>query len=490
MGPLFHRCSHIPFLLFLASIHGSSSAQHGGAAISGELGSVVREDNTVSNADQGLSYFFDCLDELSEQQREEVVVVHIGDSHVQADWFSGTLRMELQQRWGNAGRGLVFPFRQARTNAPPDVSSSSNIAWSVSRITSSQNRLAPGISGYGLRTETPSFELRLKVVPNARGLDYAFDRVTLFTAKGPDSYDLWVGDRSLPGSRQIADRERVHQVLPGETLSTISKRYHTTVDQLKAWNKLERDLIYAGSELLIENSAEVDSLRHRMTSPGMYLDLSSDERVPYRSSLKLPAEVDHLTLSAGHDQRTQRYLTLYGLVLEKESEAGILYHAIGANGARADHYLHAALFWEQLAQLAPDLVILSLGTNETASRSFRGDRFADQIDQMVALIREAAPGTSVLLTTPPDALRDQSQINLSMEEASRSLVALAEDRGYSAWDFFGIMGGSGSMYTWQHHGLAQPDGIHLTKAGYELQGNLLNQALMEAYERYRAYSSR
>lgn len=456
---------------------------------------VSWESNNISNTDPGLSHFFECLQELQEERRDQVVVVHIGDSHIQADWFSGTVRMNLQKAFGNAGRGLVFPFRQARTNAPPDIRSSSNVSWSSRRITSSRTNPSVGISGFGLRTNSPYFQLSLQVEPNNQGLDYSFDRVTFFTDKGPGSYDLWVGDsRPELVNKSASSRQSVqtHRIVAGESLSSISSKYGCSVQNLMDWNGLSDTRILAGTSLNVESSAPVQDPAQipRYTTEGIQLDLSSLGLRPYLSSLRLPREVDKITVNGMHDQVSQQHLTLYGLVLEKENEDGVLYHAIGANGAQVEHYLRSQIFWEQLSSLNPDLVIISLGTNETVSPSFRPERFAGKIKEMVALVKQAAPETSVLLTTPPDALRQQSQVNSSMPGCSASLLNLAMAQDYSAWDFLGVMGGSGSIYTWQQKGLAQRDGIHLTKAGYELQGSLLHQALMEAYGRYLSHSSR
>lgn len=47
-------------------------------------------------------------------------VAYIGDSHVQADFGTGTLREMLAAECGSAGRGLIIPFRLAGTNEPCD----------------------------------------------------------------------------------------------------------------------------------------------------------------------------------------------------------------------------------------------------------------------------------------------------------------------------------------------------------------------------------
>ncbi|MDE6123515.1 MAG: hypothetical protein K2F76_09750, partial [Duncaniella dubosii] len=47
-----------------------------------------------------------------------VSIVHIGDSHVQADINTSTVRELLQYDFGNAGRGLVSPLKICGTNQP------------------------------------------------------------------------------------------------------------------------------------------------------------------------------------------------------------------------------------------------------------------------------------------------------------------------------------------------------------------------------------
>ena len=59
---------------------------------------------------------------------------------------------------------------------------------------------------------------------------------------------------------------------------------------------------------------------------------------------------------------------------------------------------------------------------------------------------------------------------------------LADDCGGAVWDQFEIMGGLESMDTWYKEGLAQKDRIHFTNAGYKLLGDLLSNALFDAYK--------
>ena len=56
----------------------------------------------------------------TESDTARVSIVHIGDSHLQADFFSGEMRRCLHKMTGRLqpSRGLFFPYALAKTNSP------------------------------------------------------------------------------------------------------------------------------------------------------------------------------------------------------------------------------------------------------------------------------------------------------------------------------------------------------------------------------------
>lgn len=61
-------------------------------------------------------------------------IVHIGDSHLQADIATNVTRQMLQYDFGNGGRGLIAPLRLSGTNEPLDYGFKSDINWSAERF--------------------------------------------------------------------------------------------------------------------------------------------------------------------------------------------------------------------------------------------------------------------------------------------------------------------------------------------------------------------
>src|SRR6267378_7554668 len=92
-----------------------------------------QEDNRIRNV-VSLSDFYEKLYRLRKGENLQVRIIHIGDSHIQADFLSGVLRQNFQHTFGNAGRGLIFPGRVARTNEPSNFFTSSGSLWEVKRI--------------------------------------------------------------------------------------------------------------------------------------------------------------------------------------------------------------------------------------------------------------------------------------------------------------------------------------------------------------------
>jgi hypothetical protein len=150
--------------------------------------------NTISNS-QGLDSFYKKLSDLKRTHKGVVRIVHIGDSHIQADILSGTVRNKLQQYFGNAGRGLIFPYQLAKSNAPTDISCSSNVIWKYNRLAHPEIPITTGITGFCIKTDTAS-----KVVINL-AIKQSFDHLQFFfdsSTTSPIKWELQAGDKNLP----------------------------------------------------------------------------------------------------------------------------------------------------------------------------------------------------------------------------------------------------------------------------------------------------
>jgi lysophospholipase L1-like esterase len=168
------------------------------------------------------------------------------------------------------------------------------------------------------------------------------------------------------------------------------------------------------------------------------------------------------------------------------------YTDMGVNGATCLTFTHPERI-RQIAELKPELLILSFGTNESYNRRYDAAAHYRQMDELVTLLREALPGVPILLTTPPGSY-DRGRrrrgvrtytINPRVPTAAIAIRRYAADHQLAVWDLFDVAGGSRrACANWTNARLMRPDHVHFFAEGYVLQGDLLYEALIKAYNDY------
>ncbi|MEZ4400189.1 MAG: GDSL-type esterase/lipase family protein [Kofleriaceae bacterium] len=209
-------------------------------------------------------------------------------------------------------------------------------------------------------------------------------------------------------------------------------------------------------------------------------------------------------------------IELFGVALEGGSP-GVMVDALGVVGRRLTH-LRAwdwAVIGPQVAARAPALVVLQYGTNEADDPTLDLTRLAAAYDEVIARVRAAAPGASILLLGPPDmGAREAGRaacnalppptdpdagVPVECQWRTPALVPLVIDVQRQAaarnqvafFDTFAAMGGGNLMDGFVHADppLAYPDHVHFNQAGYQVWAQLLEAALLADHERWRAAAS-
>ena len=183
----------------------------------------------------------------------------------------------------------------------------------------------------------------------------------------------------------------------------------------------------------------------------------------------------------------QTHFVLQGMSLESH-EPGVIYSASGVNGAKVKSYMRCTDFDKNLKALKPDLIIISLGTNDAYYSDFKADDFKRNYKYMINKIKAALPNTSILITTPGD-LYTKSRYksiypNRRIPIAHDVIIQVANETGIAVWDFYEVMGGQYSAKKWRLNKLYKSDYVHLSAKGYVIQGDLIHKALMDAYYLY------
>lgn len=172
---------------------------------------------------------------------------------------------------------------------------------------------------------------------------------------------------------------------------------------------------------------------------------------------------------------------LYGMMLEKQ-QPGLLYHSMGVNGAGFYNLVDSPRIFEQVSLLNPDLIIISLGTNDVQG-NYRNDHFVSNLNKFMNLLREGNPETPVLFVLPPDSNK-RGKHNADLAKAEKSIIEYAKVHNCAWWDLGYVMGGKGSIAKWRGEQMASKDLLHFTPKGYMLQGYLFYQAMIKSYKQF------
>lgn len=213
-----------------------------------------------------------------------------------------------------------------------------------------------------------------------------------------------------------------------------------------------------------------ENLSAGLSAPDIIYDFNTD--------IDLVACVDTIELHTYADEKFA-HGPIYGFSLENGRD-GVLYHALGVNSACYLHWAKQDEVIRQSTALDPDLIILSMGSNEAAGDRFSSDVFYREIDRFVRPLREANPDASILLTAPVQAFR-QGRPNPNFGPISRTLRRYAEEQGVAFIDLYDATGGEESAAHWDDNNLMARDRIHYTAEGYRIQGLLIYNALYNAY---------
>ena len=336
-------------------------------------------------------------------------IVHIGDSHIQAEISTSLTRELLQLAYGSAGRGLVSPLRLSGTNQPLDYKIESTSRWDVDKVMKPQWKNTMGFNGISLTLMSRTGNLTVTTTDNDDFSDPFFE---------------------------------------------IS--------------------VYHSGNLHIESV--VDAFGRNIT----FRTATSD----WGTKIMFAEPLTALRL----DFSTQSSLTLHGLSLSG-SRPGLFYHAIGNNGAAYATYNRIPGFSKGVATLSPDIIVLSLGTNEAFGKADITS-FRHSVESLIDDLKKHNPGSMILVTTPMECQRRSRNrrqrrrsytyaVNSTVETYRNELLSICREKNVAIYDWFKVAGGQGASTRWVDAKYMGSDRVHYTSAGYRLNGLLLYQALSE-----------
>ena len=431
---------------------------------------AVIPENHLYNA-KILKPFFTKLEKLQTTKSGKINIVHIGDSHIQADLMTNPVRKKLQEEFGNAGRGFIFPYSLARTNGSYNERFSSNRSWESYRNIYPDKGNPVGLSGIGLWTKNKDFAVEI----NVKDSSYDFNRIKVITPKNQNLFDFATSSRTIVMESTVP-KKITHKIKRGEAISIIADKYNVSVAQLKKANNLRSNNIQAGKTLKIPTG----EMQAKSISRSEFIpkEIQSDKLTHFYIS-ETPLNKIYLIPNEGVSD-----FALNGLVLENNN-AGITYSSIGVNGAKFSDYNKYPLFFEQLKALQPDMIVLSLGTNETFDKMISSE-YMVQLQQFVENMKSQGIVIPIIVSTPPPSLFKRKFPNTFAADYAENIIKTAEEKGFAVWDLYSQLGGLYGVNRLAAKGFMASDRVHYSKAGYEKQGNLLSEAILKAYSNFKS----
>jgi lysophospholipase L1-like esterase len=166
--------------------------------------SFVRSDDNRLENTENLQPFLQKLYEQRVIGGKKINIVHIGDSHILGNFMTREVRARLQRSFGDAGRGVIFPYRVAGTGGPTDYLMDTNCKWSSSNIQKDRSAVTSyGISGFSLNTGDENGCLSLRLRDTSTSDNRLFSKITVFHNNKDAAFDLQIKDEQGGQSGQL-----------------------------------------------------------------------------------------------------------------------------------------------------------------------------------------------------------------------------------------------------------------------------------------------
>ncbi len=204
------------------------------------------------------------MNKLVSKGEGQINIVHIGDSHIQADYFSGRIRERLQTFFlgGKGSRGFIFPFKLIHSNNAFNFAVNSTGTWTGCRNIERNKSCTLGLAGASATTtdSISSFSIRLRKQDYPL---YDFNRIKVFHNMDSTSFDIETDNYIL--KQEFVDNDSL-----GYTLFVMKKYSDSLTFYIKKTDTIQKSFTLFGINLENEdpgiiyhsigvNGAEVES---------------------------------------------------------------------------------------------------------------------------------------------------------------------------------------------------------------------------------------
>lgn len=237
------------------------------------------EKNQIEIQNDSLAYnqLFKQFTNIGLKGKGKINIVHIGDSHIQADFLSGTFRKKLQSFFlgSISGRGFIFPYKVAKTNNPFNYQVRSTGEWESCRNVEQNLKCKLGLSGIAVITNDTLASIKISI-DDKKLAGYDFDRLMVFHDFGPSCYKPTI---SYPYAKNIITNNTL-----GYTLFEFSESANSVVFTVNKTDSLQNHFTLHGINF---DSSDAGITYHTVGVNGAQVDsyLKCDYFIPHLQAL-------------------------------------------------------------------------------------------------------------------------------------------------------------------------------------------------------------
>lgn len=226
------------------------------------------------------------------------------------------------------------------------------------------------------------------------------------------------------------------------------------------------------------------------------------------SAIKTSKPVKILHIGDSHINRGHTSRPIESALKGKYGEQHLTFAFHGINGATYASWSSDANL-SRIQEHAPDLLIVSLGTNDSYTHNFSAETLRASMDLFLDKVKERLPKVQIVLTTPPACYLRQTRsrvvgykkvrrrrvpihstsvqytYNNNTRTAVNTIKYFGRAEGLGIIDLNAQIGTKQQAEEWLRKGWMHTDHVHYTEVGYATHGDIIARTLIEEIEQAR-----
>ena len=159
--------------------------------------SFIRDQANIIENSEAMAPFYAKLLQQRTRGGQKINIVHIGDSHILGNFLTKEVRKRMQSAFGDAGRGVIFPYKLINSNGPQDYLVSTTARWTGANCVRDLDEVTDyGISGFSAVSTNANGAITFRLRDTTAETTSMFTKVTVFFRNNQKSPEIGVVDET------------------------------------------------------------------------------------------------------------------------------------------------------------------------------------------------------------------------------------------------------------------------------------------------------